>query len=171
MLGWTALTGWGFSLLDYDAWRATFASEGAKVRFALSIWKLTAGVLSACLTLCATEGAAATPDQELIQALQISGDTFMISAQADAVTDRPDAYRRYALAKIAQATLDSGYDLFQFTDLAGRSVSASIKPGQSLLVKMSNYPAPNPLPLGMYDAHKFLDFARDSAYAPPQPSR
>jgi hypothetical protein len=142
------------------------------VAFARSktIWTMTA-LLGVGVVVCMAGGATARPYRDLVQALQISDDTFMLSARRDAHTDNPDAFRRYALAKIAAETLESGYDIFQFTDLAGNSVGASIKPGQTLLVKMSRYPAPSPAPLGMYDAQEVMKTSGDSSYEPPQPNR
>lgn len=111
------------------------------------------------------------PYRDMVQALQVSRETFQISARSDAYTDDPDSVRRYALAKIAEETVESGYDLFEFRDQANRNVSGSLKPGQTLWVKMSRYPAPTPLPPGMFDAHDVTKLTSGNHYEPPQPSR
>jgi hypothetical protein len=117
------------------------------------------------MTACATP----TPHPEMVQAIEISSDTFQISVRGDASTD-PDTLQRYALTEAADETLEAGYDPFQFADQANRSVSGSrLQPGQTLLMKMSRYPAPNPLPLGMFDAYEVMKFAKGSTYTPPQP--
>lgn len=140
---------------------------------------LTAVALGAALAGCAT------PYQEMgftggVQATQITGDTFQVTARGNAYTDA-DTIQRYALRKSAEQTLQRGYDLFliggaedrtQFGTQSFATANSTgwgsawgtgtswqlVKPGQTLMVKMLRYPPPDPLPPGMFDAREVLSF-------------
>lgn len=126
----------------------------------------------------------ATPYQEMgltggVSATQITSDTVQIIARGNGYSD-PDTIQRFALRKAAETTVAAGFDVFFISDQANRSQRGTesfgyatggygglwgsgtswevIKPGQTLMVKMLRYPAPSPMPPGMYDAREILKF-------------
>jgi len=137
---------------------------------------------TALFLLTAVLAACATPYQEVgtlggVGATHISSDTVQITARGNGFTD-PDTIQRYALRKAAEETVASGYDLFSVSGDADRTDkqvyttaydtrswhSASLfgtsfaitKPGQTLLIRLSKYPKPDPMPANMFDARDVL---------------
>ncbi|HEY5070524.1 MAG TPA: hypothetical protein VII63_00690 [Caulobacteraceae bacterium] len=127
----------------------------------------------------------ATPYQEMgalggVKAVRITEDTTQITARGNAYTD-PDTIQRYALRKAAEETIADGFDLFRIGSEADRTLNGAqsfgyaagnrysvfgsafsmpiVKPGQTLIIKMSKGPRPDPMPDGMFDAHEVLRFA------------
>lgn len=114
-----------------------------------------------------------------VEAHRISEDAAQITARGNVLTD-PDVIQRYVLRRAAEETVADGFDLFRVaTDLdrtralvgsflyataAGRSfvepaVSAAfVKPGETLIIKMSKGPRPNPMPDGEFDAHEVIKY-------------
>lgn len=139
-------------------------------------------LLLLCLAACAT------PYQEMglrggVKAVRITNDTAQITAAGNAYTDE-DTIQRYALRRAAEETINDGYDVFRIETDADRTRVGStsstiltsgrhsvlgfgytmpiIKPGQTLLIRMSKGPAPDPLPDGMFDAREVLKYALEA---------
>lgn len=127
----------------------------------------------------------ATPYQEMgftggVAATQLSSDTFQVTARGNAYTDG-DTIQRYVLRKAAEATLQAGRDYFVLSTPDDRSsVSRSslavasgnrrnvwanafsfdtVKPGQTVTVKMYKGTMPENAPFGMFGAADVLKFA------------
>ena len=140
----------------------------------------------ACLAL----GACATPYQEMgalggVRATRITDDTAQITASGNAYTD-PDAIQRYALRRAAEETVSDGFDFFRIGTEADRTRVGSqsfayatgnryslwgsgftmpiVKPGESLMIKMSKGPKPDPMPDGMFDARDVLAHLAGTPY-------
>lgn len=134
--------------------------------------------------------ACATPYQEMtfwngagVKATQISGDTFQITGRGNAYTDA-DTIQRYTLRKAAEVTIAAGYDLFTIGGRDNRSSASTfstanasaangtawgwgnswtmVQPGETIIVRMSKYPAPSPLPMGMFDARETAKFLAEA---------
>lgn len=139
----------------------------------------------------------ATPYQEMgflggVQAVQITHDTFQITARGNGYTD-PDTIQRFALRKAAETTLANGYDYFAVGGEADRSRSSMVtsgyasggrgwasgfsttsnifKPGQTVLIKAFKGKLPEPAPAGMFDAHELMKYLGTGTYSPPGPTR
>lgn len=126
----------------------------------------------------------ATPYQETgflggVTATRIDGTTLQISARGNGYTD-PDVIQRFTLRKAAEETIAAGYDLFEIVGTQDRTVSGSsrstyvtggggavqafslstpiIKPGETIMVRMSKGPKPANAPPGMFDAREALTY-------------
>lgn len=138
-----------------------------------------AGLLTAQLAACAT------PYQPMglrggVGAVQITSNVAQVSARGVTGSD-PDKIQRYALRKAAETTLASGYDLFEIISVTDRTRSAQgvagytgtglgpagglpslglalpfIKPGETLLIRMSRGAAPAAGDGVIFDAHDVL---------------
>lgn len=122
-----------------------------------------------------------------VQANRISEDAAQVTARGNVFTD-PDVTQRYVLRRAAEETIADGYDLFRVTtDLdrtraligsfvystvegnafSGPGVSAAfVKPGETLIIKMSKGPRPNPMPDGEFDAREVIKYLGKTAPSP-----
>ena len=113
----------------------------------------------------------ATPYQEMgltggVQATQVQADLFQVTARGNGYTDA-DAVQRYVLRKASEQVIAAGFDLFQVVQTEDRTVAPQrygfystipAFPGQTMMVRGLNYPAPSPLPAGMYDAREVIRY-------------
>lgn len=146
------------------------------------------GMALLCAAVCLS--GCATPYQQMgftggVKATRITSDVALISARGNGFTD-PDTIQTYALRRAAEETLNDGFDLFRIqTDedrttvgsqsfgsasrgrysIIGSSYSMPIvKAGQSLMIRMSKGPRPDPMPDGLFDAHEIMAFMVGTPY-------
>lgn len=134
---------------------------------------------------CWSVAACATPYQEMgltggVQATRITEDTLQVIARGNAYTD-PSLVQRYTLRKAAEETIAAGFDTFRVVsdaDASQRGASGvmaatgsqrsifgsssywdTLKPGQTVMVKMFKGPRPSDAPSDLYDAREVVRFA------------
>ncbi|HWA60781.1 MAG TPA: hypothetical protein VG939_05370 [Caulobacteraceae bacterium] len=159
----------------------TVGATGGRMMKVLAIGAIFAGLT---LTACAT------PYQEMgalggVRAVRITQDTAQITASGNGYTD-PDTIQRYALRRAAEETIADGFDFFRIVRDQDRTTAGSatygsatgnrygiwgwsfsepiIKPGQSLMIKMTKGPPPNPRPDDLFDAHDVLAHLAGTPY-------
>lgn len=142
------------------------------------------GPILAAVAVAGALAGCATPYQEMgflggVEGVRITGDTAQITARGNAYTP-PEIIQRYALRKAAELTVNAGYDLFEIqgeqnqTRVGSTSTGYAtgdwnsafgvstttpiIKPGQTLMIRMSKGALPETRPAGLYDAHEVLAF-------------
>ncbi len=135
----------------------------------------------------------ATPYQQMsltggVKATRVTADTVLITAKGNAYTDQ-DTIQSYALRRAAEETIADGYDLFRIAADTDRTQSGSqsfgyaaggrrsvlggafsmpiVFPGQSLTIRMSKGPRPDPMPDGLFDAHEVLGYLAGTPYGKP----
>jgi hypothetical protein len=135
-------------------------------------------IAALCLAACSTT----YHDRDVfggVEAHRISDDTAQITARGNVFSD-PDVIVRYVLRRAAEETIADGYDLFRVATDLDRTQSvlgsfvvatverqyylepsvtgAFVKPGETLIIKMSKGPRPNPMPDGVYDAREVIKY-------------
>lgn len=149
----------------------------------------------AAIGALATLTACATPYQEMsftggVKATRIAADTAIITARGNAYTD-PDTVQTYALRRAAEETLADGFDLFRIESDQDRTAVGSqsfgtasasryaiigtsfsmpiVKPGQTLVIRMTKGPKPQPTPDGLFDAHEVAQYMGATPYSQKRP--
>lgn len=139
----------------------------------------------------------ATPYQSMgflggVDAVRLDATTLQVTARGNAYTDQ-DTIQRFVLRKAAEETIAAGFDVFEIGSTDDRSrkgqvgtaygrggwgsawaTSTSwelIKPGQTVMVRMSKGPKPADAPLGVFDAREYLRYTTTHSYTPPAPGQ
>ena len=140
----------------------------------IAVVMVCAGALAAC----------ATPYQEMgiaggVSGSRITSDTFQVVAKGNAYTDTA-TIQRYILRRAAELTLAAGYDYFVVGDPTDLSSTAHLNsavvgfgraraiglglsqrlfmPGEAVFVRAYRGKAPEPAPMGVYDAHEIEQY-------------
>ena len=147
----------------------------------------TFAAVAASLGLASLQLAAcATPYQEMglrggVKAVQITSNLAQVTARGVTGTD-PDKIQRYALRKAAETTLAAGYDQFEVVSISDRSRSIQgvagytsggisgaggfpalglsmpfVKPGETLLIRMSHGRGDGAGETTLFDAREVVD--------------